>query len=353
MVLTAVIIFYCGKIHSQGCSDAGLCSFGSLNLLESRYVSIPYDEVKLSTVDVNDVDIYGNVIVDSANSSHPSNGSNVQITQNHIHDATSTSVLANYEFTSYFGIGAEDHTLIYVSQLEGNFRIRKRLFAQAKIPYYIINGKLANTNGLGDVTLSMSYVAFNNGKSSWSLAGGVKIPSNNSSLSINGRPLPMVYQTSLGSTDLLIGTRIAIHKWDLSLGYQHSFNGNSNQYLHDHLSADSLAYNKYFESNQLRRNDDAVFRVNRKYTVKKMMFSTGLLCIYHMQNDDITNAFGERVKAVGSQGMTLNLDIAGSIPLCKNTQLTFILAKPLVQRSYIGDGLARSFVGIIGLKQSF
>ncbi len=268
-------------------------------------------------------------------------------------DSASSASLLSCEFTTYYGIG-EQNTSIFITQLEGNFKlIDRKLYGQIKLPYSIINGNLGSTNGLSDVSMSLSYFAIKKPKCNLSLAMGVKIPANQSDLSKNNRPLPMVYQTSLGSTDILLGSRFTYRKWDFSLGYQHSFNANSNQYVHLSSINDSATYNGYFESKNLRRHDDALFRINRKYEIKKVVLNSGLLFIYHTGNDDITNFLGERIKGVGSKGLTLNLDFAGSIPLSKHVDFTFVLAKPLVQRKYVDDGLARSFVGIVGLKRNF
>ncbi|MEO5643549.1 MAG: hypothetical protein ABIQ40_12800 [Bacteroidia bacterium] len=326
---------------SQGCSDAGLCSFGSLNLLEPTYFIIAPDVVLLSQVEA--IDSVGLIITKAPDVTYLSKQKS----------ADTTAGLLSFEFTSYYGVG-EQNTSVFINQLEGNFRlINRKLYAQVKLPYAVISGNLGNTNGLGDVTMSLSYILFDRRRSNLSFSGGVKIPSNTSSLSENNRPLPMVYQTSLGSTDILLGSRLTWRKWDFTVGYQHSFNANENRYLHLTNISDSTMYNGYFESNGLRRLDDGLFRINRRYQVKKAALSTGILFIYHLQNDDITDASGKRVKAIGSKGLTINLNVGGSIPISSKLDFTFVLAKPVLQRKNVSDGLARSFVGIVGLKRKF
>ncbi len=333
---------------AQGCSDAGLCSFGSLNILGFKYVNIPADEVKLSLVEVEDPGVDTLFVRHTSQVIHDTIIKKVFVT-----DTLNVSPLNSFEFSSYYGLG-EHNTLIMINQFEGNFNlIDKKLYAQVKIPYAAIFGNLGTNSGLGDLTMSLSYLPYKRAMSNLSLALGVKIPANSSDLSHNGRPLPMVYQTSLGSTDLLLGARFTYKKWDFSTGLQHSFNSNSNQYLHLSGISDSVIYNGYFESRNIRRADDVIFRINRKFQVKNIQLNTGLLFIYHMANDAITDFDGERIKAVGSQGLTFNLNLAGSIPLTKRMKFTFVLAKPVIQRKYVTDGLARSFVGIVGLRWNF
>ena len=128
--------------------------------------------------------------------------------------------------------------------------IKNKLYAQLKLPYTFVSGKLASINGLSDITFSLSYIVFSKAQSNLNLTGGVKLPTNGANIYKDDLPLPMVYQTSLGSTDVLIGAKYNIRKWDFTCGYQHAFNANKNEYLHSTVS-DNITYNNYFQSNLL------------------------------------------------------------------------------------------------------
>ncbi|MEO6883461.1 MAG: hypothetical protein ABI199_05495 [Bacteroidia bacterium] len=253
-----------------------------------------------------------------------------------------------FQLTNYYGLG-DDHTSISTTQLEANIRIKQKFFFQIKLPYSYISGNLGNTNGLSDIFTSLSYIVFNKSNSNLSLTGGLKLPANHANLSKDGLPLPMVYQTSLGSTDGLAGVKYTIHKWDFTFGYQHSFNTSGNQYLHQ-PTLENSAYNTYDESNLLKRKDDGIFRVNRNFQLKKWNVIAGLLFIYHMANDDYTNELGERVAIIGSKGLTLNLNLATTVPISKKLDFTFVFGKPLILRETRPDGLTRVFVAIAGIK---
>jgi hypothetical protein len=149
---------------------------------------------------------------------------------------------------------------------------------------------------------------------------------------------------------VLLGAKYTYKKWDCSVGYQHAFNSNKNEYLHLSGIADSNTYNGYFESNKLRRSDDGIFRINRNFLSKKINVSTGLLFIYHLANDSFTNKEGNRDKILGSKGLTLNLNLAGIIPVSKRFDVVFIFACPVITRDARPDGLTRKFVAIAGLK---
>jgi hypothetical protein len=345
------------QTYSQGCSDAGVCSVGSLSLVQFKYELLPLSENKLAQLPNKDPGIdlkhsgEDNMEKDTAS----------QIVKS---DSTSNRKLKNvqtikydyqlpkysFQYSTYYGLG-QQKTSIITEQIDANIRlINKKLFAQVKVPYTFINGKLGSVSGLSDITLGLTYIAFVKSNSSLSLACGAKTPTNNSDLAKDTLPLPMVYQTSLGSTDILLGAKYTFKKWDLSLGYQHSFNANKNEYLHRSITNDSTIYNDYFESNFLRRSDDGVFRISRNFLSKKINASIGALFIYHMANDSYTDANGVRGTLAGSQGLTLNLNFAGTIPISKKLDFVFILGTPIVTRKAAPDGLLRKFVGIVGFK---
>jgi len=281
------------QVYSQGCSDAGVCSVGALGLTEYRYKyeKLPIDIIKLEEVEVEDTEIFGENFdprrkkdTSDVNESIFENDNgidqfskaenvlsydvdSVRKSQGMAREDVSKSPRCIFNYIISYGSG-DNQTGVVSNNLEINYRIlNKKLYAQLKIPYVYVSGDLGNTNGVGDLTLSMSYTAIRKKKSNLSVVAGMKIPTNNSDLAINNEPLPMAYQTSLGSRDALFGVNYGFNKWNVTFAYQHSFNSNNNEYLHSNLNR--ATYNDYFESNQLKRADDGVFRVNRSFLLRK------------------------------------------------------------------------------------
>ncbi len=362
--------------YSQGCSDAGVCTVGSLSLIQFKYEILPIEINTLSKISVEDVPLTATRKEEQNSIEREKQKSNNSQKQAGIDttkygtpplqvlssvDSSGNRTKSNafhyyykypkyyFHFTTYYGIG-ERGTTIITPQLEVNaVLVKQQLFAQVKVPVTFISGNLGRTNGLSDITLSMSYLPFSKKKNNIVLTAGVKIPNNKANISNDSIPLPMVYQTSLGSTDILAGIKFKYKKWNFTAGYQHAFNANGNQYLH-HAASDIGEYNSYFESKELKRADDGVFRANRNIQYKRISVEAGLLFIYHLQNDVITTAAGKREEAKGSQGLTLNLNIAASLPVSKHVDATFIIANPVITREARPDGLGRKLVLIIGLK---
>ena len=374
LFIVFMLLFVEKQLHAQGCSDAGVCSVGSLGLAQYNYEKLPIDKkIEFEEIEEIDVEEYTedfkvknnnndsvintqtttkenvlpNIVVE--NKEIPYNLDSLRNNRNLLNSSMLQSPKYVLMYSESYGLGDES-TAIVTSQIEANITLlKKKLFAQVKLPYVFTSGNLGSTNGIGDLTLSLSYVAVNKKKTNLSFVGGVKIPTNNADLSSNKKPLPMVYQTSLGTTDALFGFNYRYNKWDFTFGYQHSFNANKNGYLHT-LVADDKTYNSYFESKNIKRADDVVFRANRSFVIKKATISSGLLFIYHLANDIYTDSLGNRGTLKGSQGLTLNLNFSALLPLSKKTDLVLIFAAPVKTRDARPDGLTREFVVSAGLR---
>jgi hypothetical protein len=142
-----------------------------------------------------------------------------------------------------------EKTKVFTQQLEFNhifFRpIGRYLFThklQAKISHLnFINGNSIENVGVGDVFLSYSLDMFNDlpGAGGVGFVGGIKLATNNAD---NG--LPMIFQTSLGSHDLLLGAFMTGYKWSYTIGYQQPMvHINKNNYYEN-----SFASNNYMRS---------------------------------------------------------------------------------------------------------
>lgn len=362
-IVVFVILVTCPHVFkAQGCSDAGVCSVGSLSLVQFKYELLPPKENKLQLIIEEDTKIDTSSLSRGSNkndsllkkfeyaTSKPSSIDSIQFKKTDF-------LIYSYTYPKYFFListayGKGDNgTSIIVSQIEANLRLKNnKTFAQIKLPYTFISGKLGSVSGLGDITISATQIMFSEEKSSLSFSVGFKIPTNKANLFLNDLPLPMVYQTSLGTTDILLGAKYTFKKWDGTIGYQHSFNANNNQYVHRSGAEDFTTYNSFFESKILRRSDDAIFRINRNFISKKINFSTGLLFIYHLKDDMYSDSQGKVVTATGSKGLTLNINLAGTIALSKKADFIFIYANPIVTRKSRPDGLTRKYIFQIGFK---
>ncbi|MEW6467561.1 MAG: hypothetical protein AB1458_01480 [Bacteroidota bacterium] len=358
--LLGCFVFSASRFAAQGCSDAGVCSAGLLSIVEFSYEVMPLDKYIPAELNNEEDDVKLNGSKPDSNVVVGKKTDNTQVVSKKdtaLKVTTSGSGISyiykypryQFQLSSLFGKG-EQGTSIFTQQAEVSIGLPgQKLFVQAKVPYTFTSGSLASTSGLGDIVATLSYIIVNKNGKNLSLTGGVKLPANGGDLRADSLPLPMVYQTSLGSTDLLAGLKYSHKKWDFTIGYQHTFNQNRNQYLHRSTGTDG-EYNVYFESKELKRADDAIFRINRIYQAGKITANTGLLFIYHLADDEYTNAQGQRARLAGSQGLTLNINLAASLNMSKSTDLFLLAARPVVTRDAIPDGLMRTIVIIGGIK---
>lgn len=306
--LSTLILFLISASNAlaQGCSDAGVCSIGGMN-----------------------------------GSGNPDEKFSVTL-------------------NNQYGIG-EQNVSIFTTQLETIFGLNKKSKIQFKFPWVFANGNLGSTSAAGDITAVFIYKGFI--KNDWQMNGniGIRIATNNANQTFRtdlstGNNMnisyPMPYQSSLGTNDLLLGVDVKYRKsWLFAAGFQLPIIQNN---LND-FDTSSISNNPdakaYFSSNRLQRKPDLVVRIDKKFTLKKNIhLYAGLLPIFHLGEDKITDSKGSSTNIKGSEGITLNFTSAMQFQLGDNFSLTVRYASPLIVRKVRPDGLTRHFVSGLELK---
>lgn len=296
--LTVIFFFFLlfGDAYTQGCNDAGLCTLGDFGSSKQSGISKYQNELTYS-----------------------------------------------------FGLG-EQQTIIQSIQYDHRILIvDNKLQISLRVPFHYIYGNMAQTYGVGDISLGLNYIIPSEAKSRFSVFLGAKLPVNDANKSIDEKGLPMVYQTSLGTYDLMAGVNIVLEKWHFGLGYQQPFGENKNTFTYSAWEGNTDALN-YFQSANLTRGADAILRADRYFLFEKNSLKTSLLAIYRVEADQII-IDGETESPDGSKGLTLNLALEYKIPLKNNDKIRLTVAAPLITREYRTDGLTRSFV--IGFAYAF
>lgn len=254
--------------------------------------------------------------------------------------------LRSMEFSFYRGTTTLT-PIVYVATADLNFSLSRKSSFQVKLPYQAITGTLAETGGMGDISICFTRNVFASDAFDLNLSVGGKIPSNKSDKSENDFPLPMYYQTSLGTYDFITGLSLINRKWLLATGIQIPLNQNENQFLWGawRNSTEDFSYiERYDRAKELQRGIDVMLRVERNFRFSKFNFSLGLLPIYRISNDEFTNPLGEREKPAGAKGLALsgistvgyNFDVRSGVRL--------LVGHKIVQRSENPDGLTRELV---------
>jgi hypothetical protein len=289
IILLGILTISGLRLSAQGCNDAGLCSMG-------------------------DLDGQG-------------------LTMNNKY---------NTQLSYFFGLG-ERQTLINTIQFEHRFMFmddRAQLFLQ--LPFHYIYGNLGQTFGIGDISLGFNYTYIRKKEFTASFLVAFKLPPNESNKTIDEKGAPMVYQTSLGTYALALGANFFYRKWQLGLGYLNPFGSNRNYFYHSEWPDNENAL-EYTQMQDLQRGDDAMLRINRFFYTKKNRFNAGLLALYRLQKDVVTQ--GEDRNALeNSDGFTLNINLGYQRILKNGDAITASVAAPLITREVRVDGLTRTFV---------
>jgi hypothetical protein len=293
-ILTAVAALFVMHTQAQGCSDAGFCSL--------KYAG---------------------------------SGAKNTITLGNVSGVADGQAFVNGTYVSYAR------------------QLAKHVLWDTKLTANYASGKLANNFNVGDVFTNVAVTVWQNKTKQNIFTGlaGVKIPLTAANDKAGGKPLPMAYQASLGTVDLLVGGSFNVNKWEFTNAWQVPLTQqNKNTFIKEYSVS-----NDFPSTNKFMRKPDVLLR--GAYTIKKpgskFSFKPNLLAIYHLGEDSYENVYGERQMLAGSKGLTLNANVIAKYAVNKSNIIELSLAAPFVVREVRPDGLTREFTAGIEYKISF
>ena len=294
-ILFVILVLGSFTMQAQGCSDAGFCSVG-------------------------------NTFTDELNT-----------TKNQL------------DFGTIIGGGEAD--IFYISPYVTYTRNLTESFSMsAKVTYSQASGDFGTRGQFGDAFLTGNYTFKAKNATTWSTLLGFKFPFTTSNAKINDISLPLDYQASLGTFDLIAGVGLKYKKWFFNTALQLPvFNNNKNSYFDEYSASNDFSSTNLFE-----RKPDVLFRTT--YTIntnKKFTFKPNLLFIYHLGEDSYENIFGNRTTIENSDGLTLNGNLITSYAISQNRSIELTLATPFAVREERPDGLTRSFTAGLIYKYAF
>ena len=288
---TAIVV----QTYSQGCSDAGFCSLGALK-------NVPNSSMHKQSIDL---------------------GAGV-------------------------GLG-EQNTFSLNPYLQYNLDLNKHFTILGKVTATYASGFLGNSINIGDFYGVATYAPKPGSVNSIRFLAGFKIPfTSSNSKNASGKPLPLDYQSSIGTYDVIGGVNYVIHqKLELDAGVQVPvIQHNKNTFFPDEYN-DNRAL-KFAPTNNFRRKSDVLIRVGYYFPLSKSLSAKpSLLAIYHLGEDTYENRFGKSTSIAGTNGLTLNAGIILTWQFKNSDRFEIVLATPLIVRDVRADGLTRKFVANI------
>lgn len=301
------LLFCFGQAFSQGCSDAGFCTMGAMKPDQPFNKKVP---IRLRSMEIS------------------------------FYRGTTTS-----------------SPIVYVATADLNFSVfDSKTSFQIKLPFQAVKGNFGNTSGISDISLCLTRNIFTSEKFDINISLGSKIPTNGSNLKNenNGLSYPMYYQTSLGTYDAIAGISLINRNWLFATGIQHPFNKNKNQFTWsqwEKVYADDNYVQTYAQCYELKRGTDIMLRAERNFRFSRFNASLGVLSIYRINRDEITNKplspTPERIKADGTTGMALSGIATVGYSFNVRSGIRILYGRKFVDRDVNPDGLTRHDVSTI------
>jgi hypothetical protein len=243
----------CSRAFSQGCSDAGFCSIGSLK-------NVSEDEHK------HNLDIGFNL-----------------------------------------GYGVQK-TVTYNPYLQYSAQLNNRFTVQGKLTATYASGFLGDKFNIGDIYGIVTYNAKKSETDEINLTGGIKIPLTTANdKNASGLALPLDYQSSLGTYDFIAGINYIFRKHlELDAGLQLPvIQNNHNSFFLDESSDPRLQ--RFANTNSLHRQPDVLFRLGYYINLpRSFSLKPNLLAIYRLGTDSYITRQGISSELIGTGGLTLN-----------------------------------------------
>lgn len=285
------------KVFSQGCSDAGFCTINSLK--------------------------------PDGNDSIPGKNNQLKVGASRGSADYNISILAFY--------------------LEYNRKFSDQFSVNAKLTSLGQEGNGISVFGLSDIYLTGKYSPL---KSLSFILGG-KVPLTDGNRQRNGLSLPMDYQSSLGTFDLIAGVNYEIYKIQLVAAIQQPLIQNDNGYISALYSIDSELRN-FQSTNKYTRKGDILGRISYPVNIiKNFTVTPSILSIYHLGEDRFTDIDGQEKAIDGSQGLTINLNAFLAYKINESHSLKFDYGFPIETRSARPDGLTRGYMATLEYTFSF
>jgi len=284
--------------HAQGCSDAGFCTLNSI--------------------------------------------------QPAMEDTIDHAKYNHFKFGISNGV-ADNDISIFSSHLEYHRQLNKYLGFNIKVTFLAQSGNDISANGLSDVFINGTYSV----NETMQLIAGAKIPLTDGNIKKDGLSLPMDYQASLGTVDLILGLGYQYSDLKFVLAMQQPITQNKNEFIATQYPVNS-EIQKFQSTNNYRRSGDVLLRLSYPVALNESFILTpSLLPIYHLANDKFTDQNGVEREIEGSNGLTFNGNIYLDYMIDSTNIVEINFGMPFKTRDVRPDGLTRGYVVTLDYKIKF
>lgn len=264
-------------------------------------------------------------------------------------NADSTKSTSNQVKIGTFLGSADNSISVYGSYVEYTIQLNAKFGFDARLTTLAQNGNGISVFGLSDIFVNANYKASERIK----FTIGAKIPLSKANKTLDNLPLPMDYQASLGTFDLILGIGYEIKKIQFVAAIQQPLTQNDNHFIASNYPADSKL-SSFQSTNKFERSGDVLLRVSYPlHITSKLKLTPSILPIYHLTNDTYTDEINVKKEIAGSQGLTLNGNAYIDYEFNSRNIIQLNVGMPFIVRDARPDGLTRSFIATLEYRIKF
>lgn len=247
--------------------------------------------------------------------------------------------------------GKADYSITIINYfLEYTRALNRKLNINTKVTWMSQSGNDITSSDFSDIYFTFNYSILKSTK----ITVGTKLPLNDANKkNSNGLSLPMDYQSSLGTIDLIVGIAHESEHFQYVLALQKPLTQNKNEFMPGRQEANSIL--RTFQStNKYKRSGDILLRLSYPFKINnKNTIIPSLLPIYHLKDDQFLTNDNYYADITGSQGLTLNGNVYFDYSYSPKSVFSLNLGVPLLTRKARPDGLTRKFVFTFNYTFSF
>lgn len=236
---------------------------------------------------------------------------------------------------SFGSSGKDDDVKFNSIKLDISYQLFNNLKISAILPYNMQSGPLGDASGIGDLIFSLTQNIYSHKKQNISFTLGGKIATGDE----DQNNLPQIYQSGLGTNDLLLGLNYTNRNVMLGIGYQVAGSRNENSIT------------------RLERGDDFIARGSYTFEFDEFNISPQLLLIKRIGKSSVlglsSSSEEKFIDLEDSDQLQINFLVNANYSINKDISLVAEVAVPFLKRDVNVDGLTRAFSAGVGFRYLF
>lgn len=236
------------------------------------------------------------------------------------------------------GYSGKDDDVTYNSiNASGNFGLSRNLSANFSIPFNMQSGPAGDFSGIGDLILGITFSQPLDRESSLDIKVGGKFATGdaNQGTTPGNTSLPLIYQSGMGTNDILFGVTYNYMDFMATLGGQVPLDRSKNDY------------------SQLQRGTDLLLGLGYTFPASEQFFVTGeIITIKRLSKSNIILG-GAEFDVPDSDFLQMNIQLGANYLVSRNVGINVSGAIPLMKRDTNVDGTKRAFTFSAGASYYF